>query len=34
MCIYSDGFNCNCEDRMSSICEDLSNCEYLTEEEE
>lgn len=34
MCKYFDGGLCFCEYRMSSVCTDLSNCEYLTDEDE
>lgn len=33
MCKYNDGYNCNCQNRMSNVCTDLSNCEFLEEDE-
>ena len=33
MCKYNDGYNCNCQNRMNNVCIDLSNCEFLEEDE-
>lgn len=34
MCKYFNGGYCQCEYAMNGVCNDLSNCEYLEEDEE